>query len=338
MPNSKNMEKVKLSTKDKRILELLDKEPNKPYSYIAKKIRISRQVAEYRIKKLLSQQTIYAFYTLIDSGRLGYSSFRVHLRVKNVSQEDYAKFAGRLFKDYSTFWVGFVSGSFDIIMDIFAKNFNDFEEVFKDILRKNKKVIQSYDVLAILELDLYNYGYFFEEKRGKDVIIVHKNEDSFELDKKDKRILRIIKLNSRVSYEEIGKKAGLSRNAVKHRIKRLEEKRIIAGYKILVNFNHFNKQSFKIFIKYDNSKIEQEHMLLQDIKQTPGILNILKFIGKWDLDIEIQIKDIRELQRYIIGLRDRHSIIENYEIVQIIDDYGIDFYPDKLDQDKKLKD
>jgi len=324
------MEQIKLTTKDRRILALLDKEPNMSYSNIAKKAGISRQVAEYRVKKLLSQKTIYAFYTLIDVGRLGYSSFRVHLRVKNVSQEDYARFAEKLFKEHPTFWVAFMSGSFDIIMDIFAKNFNDFEKILKDILKKNKRIIQGYDVLAILDLDLYDYGYFFKRETDRDVIIVHKNEGYFELDDKDKRILKVIKLDSRIPYDEIGKRVGLSRNAVKQRIKKLEEKKVIAGYKVIVNFNHFDRQSFKIFIKYNNSKIEQELLLLQEIKKTSGILNILRFIGKYDLDIEIQIKDSRELQRFIIELRDKYDIIEDYEIVQIIDDYGIDFYPDKL--------
>ena len=324
------MEAIKLSLKDKRILALLDKEPNLSYSKIAKRVGISRQVAEYRIRKLLSQKTIYAFYTLIDVGKLGYSSFRVHLRVKNVSQETYSKFAEQLFREYPTFWVGFMSGSFDIIMDIFAKNFNEFDIIFRDILKKYKNIVQSYDVLAILELDLYDYGYFLEKNSNRNVAIVHKNEAIFKLDEIDKKILKIIKYNSRIPYEEIGKKVKLSRNGVKQRIKKLEEKDIIADYKILVNFNHFNNQSFKIFVKYNNSKIEQEKELLEEIRRTPGILNILKFIGKWDLDIEIQIKDSRELQRFIIGLRDKYSIIEDYEIVRIIDDYGIDFYPDKL--------
>src|SRR3989344_3894850 len=110
------MEEIKLSVKDKRILSVLDKDPNLSLSTLAKKVRVSRQVAEYRLSKLLSQNSIYAFYTIIDLGKLGYSSFRVHMRVKNVSQERYVKFAKELFENYQTFWVAFVSGSFALIL------------------------------------------------------------------------------------------------------------------------------------------------------------------------------------------------------------------------------
>ncbi len=324
------MDKIKLDLKDKRILEELDRNPNLTLSSLAKKVGISRQVAEYRINKLMSQKTIYAFYSLIDIGRLGYSSFRVHLRLKNVSEEVYSKFAKELFAGYPTFWVAFVSGSFDLIIDIFAKNSNDFNNLFSEILQKNKDIIQNYDNLTILEMNLYSYGYFIDTKKLRDRIVMHKNIGNEEIDKLDEKILQKIKLDCRVPYHLIANKIGISRNSVKNRILKLEKNKVIAGYKPLINFNHFDKQSFKIFIKYNNAKIEQEEQLLEFLRHKVGILAILKLLGKWNLDIEIHTNDIKELQKFIIELRNKYKIIENYEIIQIIDDYGIDFFPEKL--------
>lgn len=315
--------------KDRRILEELDRDANITLSKLAKKVGISRQVAEYRINKLISQKTIYAFYTLIDVGRLGYSSFRIHLRLKNVSEEIYSKFAKELFTEYPTFWVAFISGSFDLIIDIFARNSNKFEEIFSDILQKNKEIIQNYETLVILGMDLYNYGYFIDANKTRDQLTLHKNIDSKEIDKVDEKILQNIKVNSRMPYDVIAKKIGISRNSVKNRILRLEKNRVIGGYKPLVNFNHFDKQSYKIFIKYNNTKIDQEKHLLEYLKHKIGILATLKLLGRWNLDIEIHINDIKELQKFIIELRNKYEIIEDYGIIQIIEDYGIDFYPIK---------
>lgn len=99
---------------------------------------------------------------------------------------------------------------------------------------------------------------------------------------------------------------------------------------MMVDFKHFNRLSYKIFIKYDNSKISQEEKLLLYLKEIPGILATTKLLGKWNLDIEIQPTNAKELQKFIINLRNKFSIIEDYEFIQIIEDYGIDFYPDKL--------
>ena len=327
------MDKIRLDMKDRRILEELDRNPNITLSSLAKNVGVSRQVAEYRMTKLVSQKTVYAFYTLIDVGRLGYSSFRVHLRLKNVSEETYSKFAKQLFTDYPTFWVAFISGSFDLIIDIFARNSNKFEEIFSDILKKNKEIIQNYETSVILGMNLYTYGYFIETNKSRDKLILHKNIDCKKIDKTDEKILQKIKLDSRIPYDVVAKEIGISRNSVKNRILKLEENRVIAGYKPLINFNHFDKQSYKIFIKYNNTRIDQEKHLLEYLKHKIGVLTTLKLLGKWNLDIEIHTKDIRELQRFIIELRNKYEIIEDYEIIQIIEDYGIDFYPDKLQKE-----
>ena len=54
------MAKITLDKKDLRILDELDKNPNLNTNQIAKKVGISRQVAEYRLNKLISQKTINA--------------------------------------------------------------------------------------------------------------------------------------------------------------------------------------------------------------------------------------------------------------------------------------
>jgi hypothetical protein len=99
---------------------------------------------------------------------------------------------------------------------------------------------------------------------------------------------------------------------------------------MMVNFKHFERLSYKIFLRYDHSKISQEKSLLTYLKQVPGILATTKLLGKINLDIEIQPKDVKELQRFLINLRNKFSIIESYEFIQILEDYGIDFYPNKL--------
>ena len=50
------------------------------------------------------------------------------------------------------------------------------------------------------------------------------------IDEKDNRIVLMLRENARLSYSEIGEAVGLSRVAVKNRVKALEEHGIIKGY------------------------------------------------------------------------------------------------------------
>ena len=55
------------------------------------------------------------------------------------------------------------------------------------------------------------------------------------IDQKDNEIINILLEDGRMSYSDIGERVGLSRTAVKNRITVLEEKKIIAGYKAVIN-------------------------------------------------------------------------------------------------------
>lgn len=324
------MEKNRLNMKDYRILNIFDDDPNVSLSKLAKKIRMSIQATDYRVNRLLKQKTIYSFFTLIDLGKLGYTLFRVHIKLKNANEDLLKEFSKNLFEDYPTFWVAFVSGSFDIIIDIWSKNANEFEKLFSKILDKHKYLIYSYEINPILELDIYAYGYFLKETGNREKVVLFRNDSIEKIDDKDRKILQTMKGDSRLAYEVIGKKVDLTRNAVKYRIKNLENKKIIAGYKMMVDFKHFDRLTYKIFIKYDNSKINQEKLLLEYLKKIPGILSTTKHLGRWNLDIEIEPRNAKELQSFIMMLRSKFSIVENYEFIQILEDYGLDFFPEKL--------
>ena len=55
------------------------------------------------------------------------------------------------------------------------------------------------------------------------------------LDEADRRIVLLLTENARMSYSDIGKQVGLSRVAVKFRIRALEERGIIEGYTTIID-------------------------------------------------------------------------------------------------------
>ena len=55
------------------------------------------------------------------------------------------------------------------------------------------------------------------------------------LDELDQKIIQLLIENARMSYSDIGEKTGISRVAVKTRIRSLEERKIIEGYTTIIN-------------------------------------------------------------------------------------------------------
>lgn len=56
-----------------------------------------------------------------------------------------------------------------------------------------------------------------------------------ELDDVDRALLALLRENARASTAELGRKLGLSRTTVQSRLQRLERRRVVAGYTVVVD-------------------------------------------------------------------------------------------------------
>ncbi len=113
-----------------------------------------------------------------------------------------------------------------------------------------------------------------------------------DLDIKDRKILYEIDLNSRLGTSELGKKVGLSQEAVHYRLKRLEEKGIISGYITLLNFSKLGYTGYGVYARFQNVTKEQKSKIINELKQHDHIYWIAEFGGKYDLAFAIMAKNV----------------------------------------------
>ncbi|GAE37214.1 transcriptional regulator [Halalkalibacter akibai JCM 9157] len=76
------------------------------------------------------------------------------------------------------------------------------------------------------------------------------------MDEIDKSILIELQHNARISVTELGKKIGLSTPAANERLKKLEEKEVIEGYRAVINPEKVNKH-VTAFILYDTKRCKE---------------------------------------------------------------------------------
>ena len=76
---------LKVDLKDRKILYELDYDSRQSLSKIGQKVGLHKNVVLYRIKRLENLGIISFYYTVIDSFKLGYSSFRVYLVLQNIT-------------------------------------------------------------------------------------------------------------------------------------------------------------------------------------------------------------------------------------------------------------
>ncbi|MGC8622908.1 MAG: AsnC family transcriptional regulator [Candidatus Micrarchaeia archaeon] len=121
--------------------------------------------------------------------------------------------------------------------------------------------------------------------------------------KEDIAILTALSTNARSSYEEIGKKAGISAQAARRRIKKLEEKYAIT-YTIdthaALNFGFYR---FIITVKFNGSKRPRKEEIRRELEKEPRVQLVMSTKGEFDLLIYVLFENTVKLDDWLYGLR-----------------------------------
>ena len=109
----------------------------------------------------------------------------------------------------------------------------------------------------------------------------------------DKRLLSLLRTNARMSTSELARQLGISRSTVQSRLKRLEEKKIIAGYTIQYGSDYERKLiSAYVLIKVAQKLTGKVYVSLKKIPQLRALYSIS---GDYDLIAVITAESTEEL-------------------------------------------
>ena len=117
------------------------------------------------------------------------------------------------------------------------------------------------------------------------------------VDALDLKIIEKLKINSRVSYVDIGKQIGLSPSSVRERIQKLEDNEVIKGYQLKLNNQKlgFGLEVFIMF-KLFSGKLKTFCSQLDDFQE---ISEIHRITGTHNIFMKVVLIDQLHLQRFI---------------------------------------
>ena len=305
-----------LDITDKKILYELDLDCKQPNSKIAKKLKISKDIVNYRIQKLEQQGIIEGYRAVIDIYKLGYFTFRVYLKFKDLYKEKEKEIINYLKKVNGVWWAGTLAGRTDFIFTFSVKSPHEFYNFFEGFLKKYRKYVQSEEICTLLEYKIHTLPYLKEV--GKDVPLILGSQIQVKSDPIDRKIISLIANNARVPLIDIAKKINLTPMAIKHRIKSLEKKEIIKGYRAMINVTKLGYEYYKVDLFLENmSKIKQIQAFCEAHK---NIFSYEKTIGGGDLECDFQVKNLNEFITIMEELKENFKgAIRNYEYFSVQD-------------------
>ncbi|MBI2499043.1 Lrp/AsnC family transcriptional regulator [Candidatus Woesearchaeota archaeon] len=292
---------INLDLKDKKILYQLDLNSRQSNSEIAKKVQLSKDIVNYRIKKLESEGFISGYYTIINFYQLGYISIRVYIKLVNTPVDKENEILDFLINNKNTFFVVKIDGNFDIGFGTYVKDIYQFEEFYQDFKKNFKKYIGKEQISIFTKVYHFHRPYIIDKEFDDTKPEYLGGKLTSKYDKLDIEILKLLANNSRIPITEISSKLKIPVMTASFRIKQLEKKEIIQGYRFVFDFKKFNYEYYKVDIVLDNTLRLKE--LINYIHSNPNTTYIDQTIAGSDFEFELEVKSKEHLLTIIDELR-----------------------------------
>lgn len=307
---------------DQKLFLELDTNPRIALSKLAKKLRISQQVADYRLKRMLNQEKITKLATIINLKSLRQEHYRVFFTFnaqKEYSNKEIFKY---LKNRKGIYWASRIGGKYDLLIVLFVFDFEEFDAFIEDFNQNFPGLIKDYKSCYALDHYIYRHKYL-----GKKYSSIHYgyNDKIIEVDELDYHILSKLKDNCRLSALELSRGKNVSYKTIINRIKKLEKKNIILGYRIFIKSEE--KRPFVVLFSFKDYSRKTEKQLLSHLGGNDSVTQAVRLFGLWNLFLHIRIENNEKLQDLIVDLRHRFNIIDDYEIIPVFEDISIDVFP-----------
>ena len=291
----------KLDLKDKKILYQLDLNCRQSNNQIGKKVGLSKEVVNYRIKRMQDLGVIKGFWTAINSLKLGYYAFRIYINFLDVNP-DIENDIIHYFKNYENVWtLQSAKGPVDLGAVIWADDVYNFNKFWNKTLDRYGNFFEKYSVSILNQVNCLKKSFLVLDEYNKSDREFYKINcigKPVYIDEIDYHLLNEIAINARIPLVELAKKLNTSSQTIKYKIKNLIKKDIILAFRVGIDITKLGFQNciIDIYLK-DHSKGKQ---IENYIKENPYVENINDItIGWCDLNFELMVKDIDKLTHLI---------------------------------------
>src|SRR3989338_4792030 len=315
---------MKLNKRDKDILRILNKNCREPDSSIARELKISKQAISYRIRKMQKNGLIKNFYTEFNLSKLGYNSYNIFLELEKITNKTEKELIEKFVDEENIGWVINGVGKSNIILLVYAKTLNEFEDLYSRIKTVCSEYLRDINFSILTKSHKLSYRFLEADLEGTQT-------EQFQpiiLDPEDIKLMKALGQEAREKITAIAHKTRTSIDVIRYRLKKLQTNKVIAGFRMKLDVSKLGIQWHLLFIKLQplDQKIKQR--FLNYILQQKETYYLTSTLGYYDLIVDLQTASSADVSNFILELRDKFpEAIKNFETLLIFKEYKISYLP-----------
>lgn len=301
---------------DRKILYELDIDARQSLSALAKKLRRKRNTIEYRIKKLQDRGIIKNFVTLLDAEKLGLTVWNVYLEFQDIDSAAEQAIISYLKTIKRVWWVAQTAGRYDFIYSVYVRNIKEFYSIVREFNSRFGRYILRQDIIAHVEVDVFSRGYFLNQPSIG--VKWSKEAERISLDETDKKILKLLSTNARISSVELAEKIGSTPRIVIYRVKQLEKTGVISRFRLQLDVGKLGYSFYKVIMYLKNYSKEQENRLREYCRNLGNVFHYEKKMGSWMLELEMDIENYEMAHKLMKSMKESFpDYIKGFDLLLI---------------------
>jgi len=307
---------MNLDKLDKKIIYELELDASQAVSKIAKKLKQSKEVISFRVRRLEKNNIILGYSAIVDMAKLGYFTFRIYFSWQNMTQLQKQRFYNTIKAKENIWTTTVLHGKWDFAFFVGVKTehyIKTFHKIWNDILLKYKNKIAESKIAIYAPVHNFNKHFFIDfDMPITSIERIYGGGPPVDFDELDEKIINEYAGDVRTTFTKIAKTLNTTSETVRQRIKKLEKKKIIVGYKINLNLPKIGYQGYRVDFLLNSIKRNTE--LFEYLKQHKYFYQINRSIGGADFETEIVVENLNHLLEILEEVTKRfHDVIKAYE-------------------------
>ncbi|MCX6771335.1 MAG: Lrp/AsnC family transcriptional regulator [Candidatus Micrarchaeota archaeon] len=330
---------MSVDAKGLKILSEIDMSARKPLSEISKRVKLPKQVICYRMKRMEEDEVLRGCRTMVDLHRLGYYTYRLYVRLQGVEPQNEKQVLEKFARFPNVVWFILTTGRWDLEIIFAARNSVHFNRLLSQVKNEVGKYIHEF----VISPAVVNYHFGRRYLSGKESVKIALPPYGFEpeiekLGRKDFEILRFLSARGNASFTDIGKAVRLTYNGAKKRVRALEARGIISGYRAWIEPGKIGRHFYKALVSMEGMDEKAEKRLLGFCSLEPSMLYLVLCSGAWDLEIEAEVENEAEFRKLLARFRNEfRGFVKDYDILHGYEELVLDYFPFSAYEDFSLR-
>jgi Lrp/AsnC family leucine-responsive transcriptional regulator len=302
---------------DRKILYSIAENARESHNKIARSLRCSREVLDYRIKKLESEGVITGYQARLNISNFIYAGYILLVQVSGINKEVEKKVIEKLKNSSKTQYIGKIGSDYDYIISFTVKNLNETEEYLSLVRNVFGNYRSKIVVLTMLREFKDSFKSIFSKENEKNDLVSMPNIlKKQEVDWIDKKILVELGNDCSMPSWKVSEKVKLTEVGTRKRMEKLFRNQLILGYRTMIDLTKINKEIYFILLKTNFHNDDKEKEFISSLSNNNKITYNMKTLGEYDYILTLLVNDNRELKNYISEIRDKFfgSINEVYAL------------------------